>query len=158
MATVTSTVTVNAAFLQEIKEDNVELTELLERTTAMTQLRRWTHAEANRFYDHLADLRDRLATHFALEEAYGYFEDAISVAPRLAEEAESLRSQHEAMFSELCDIVELAERVRYHETRLAKFHEVLQRFARFHERLKTHEEAEADLILAAFNDDIGVGD
>ena len=28
--------------------------------------------------------------HFALEEAYGYFEDAVSVAPKLCEEAEEL--------------------------------------------------------------------
>jgi len=37
--------------------------------------------------DWLSELRDQLALHFALEEAYGYFDEPLHVAPQLAEKA-----------------------------------------------------------------------
>ena len=58
--------------------------------------------------DLLIELQDQLALHFALEEAYGYFDDPIWVAPHISDLAESLRAEHVALYSELCDLAEQA--------------------------------------------------
>ena len=39
--------------------------------------------------------------HFALEDAYGYFEDAVAEAPRLSDMAEQLHSEHDGLFLEI---------------------------------------------------------
>src|SRR5262245_66597264 len=102
MTTLTATVTLNAAFFQEIKEDNQRLQEL------HRELREIFHADrplgVSRFtiIDLLAELRDHLATHFALEEAFGYFDYPVDAAPHLSEEAETLRGQHSDLFVEVC--------------------------------------------------------
>jgi len=111
MTVMTRTVTVNAAFLQEIKEDNQELWSLLERLQ-ITLLTEWPPRVSRRqLHDALACLRDQLAMHFALEEAYGYFEDAIEVAPRFSIKADRLRGEHDDFYVEMCDIVDHAEQL-----------------------------------------------
>ena len=160
MATVGSrTVAVNAAFLQEIKLDNTALRGLLEALRRLTS-HGWTKtAQATRFTMFLGELRDQLALHFALEEAYGYFEDAVAQAPRLCERALSLREQHAELFTELCELVEEAETATAAHLPLYRWaNRLIVAFRRFDRRLKDHERAENALILAAFDDDLGVGD
>ena len=76
-------VTVNAAFLDDIKSVNQELWQGLEN------IREFCHhgisdAEACRVVvDTFEQLRDLLALHFALEESYGYFDDPAYVDPRV---------------------------------------------------------------------------
>ena len=105
---------VNAAFLQEIKDDNRELRGLL---SAMDQAMSREGREGYRMEvlcELLARIRDQIATHFSLEEAYGYFDDAKSATPHLSHRADILRSQHETLFSELCELVDAAEEMLYH--------------------------------------------
>ena len=115
MLVATRTVTVNAAFLQEIKQDNVELRELLEETSTRLLKNRPRLHDARQMVELLGQLRDQLAIHFSLEEAFGYFEDATEVAPRLSERAEELRAEHELFFRDICAICEQAEKLLYHE-------------------------------------------
>ena len=75
IATATSTVTVNAAFFQEIKEVNQELWQTLAQVRDVCQRPQVAQVDAHRFATLLGELRDQLAMHFALEEAYGYFDD-----------------------------------------------------------------------------------
>ena len=160
MATVGSrTVAVNAAFLQEIKLDNTVLRGLLDTLRRLAG-QSWTRpAQAHRFTMFLGELRDQLALHFALEEAYGYFEDAISQAPRLCERAQSLREQHGELFTELCELVDEAEESTQSHVPLYRWsRRLLVAYRRFDRRLREHEHNENELILAAFDDDIGVGD
>lgn len=72
--------TVNAAFFREIKEDHHQLQRLLERIRQIVGQPQALPNDWKEFISLLADLRDQLAFHFALEEAYGYFEDAVERA------------------------------------------------------------------------------
>lgn len=157
VTTATATLTVNAAFLEEIKEVHQELWQLL------GDLRhRMSRPIAPQNCRHLLDkfelLRDQLALHFALEEAYGYFEDPVQVAPRLSEQAESLRSQHQTLYAEFCDLLEEAEHkfYRQQEAELALW--IGDQFLAFDERLRLHERAERELIFEAYDCDLGCGD
>lgn len=158
MAIVTRTVSINAAFLQEIKEDHHELRQLFHHTTGMLGRPRWMPRELDRLVDMFCKLRDQLAMHFSLEEAYGYFEDALSAAPHLSRRADRLRSQHYELYEELCGLTERAEQLLYHEAPTSRRGELADDFRRFYERFQQHELHENDLILEALQKDIGAGD
>lgn len=158
MSIAVGTVTINAAFLQEIKEDNHELAELLETASATFSLARVVRTPPRQFVNLLSRLRDRLATHFALEEAFGYFEEAIAVAPQLSRRADDLRNEHRTLFLEVCDLVEEAERLLYRETTSGAAKELANKFRSFHCALQEHEASENELILDSLDCDIGVGD
>ena len=111
MLRATRTVTINAAFLREIKEDNERLQALLEEVLGMCQTRPPALVRPRRFASLLAELLDQLAMHFALEGAYGYFNDPVSVAPHLSEQADRLRRQHADLYVEMMQIAERAERI-----------------------------------------------
>ena len=157
MSIVTGTVTLNAAFLQEIKEDNHQLRELLQETTVMLSGPRRKRIPARQIVDQLWRLRDQLAMHFALEDAYGYFQDAILEAPRLSQQAERLHAEHDDLFLQVCELIEEAEKLLYGEPG-PKQTEIAVKFYQFHAQLQEHETRENELILEAFDDDIGVGD
>jgi hypothetical protein len=158
MAIATHTVSINPAFLLEIKEDHFELRQLLHHTSAMLHRPHWMQIEIDRLVDLFTKLRDQLAMHFSLEEAYGYFEDAISVAPHLSKRAEALRAQHFELYSELCRFVERAEQLLYHEAPATALPGLAAGFHAFNTRLQVHESSESELILQAFHDDLGEGD
>lgn len=157
-STVTSTVTVNAAFFQEIKEVHQELYARLDQVRQLCRLPASSQAHARELIDVLAELRDQLALHFALEEAYGYFEDPVFVAPRLSELAGSLRDEHRVLYLELSDLVELVERWNYRGRLAGLWARVRGRFTQFDDQLLAHEARENELILQAYEDDLGVGD
>ncbi len=158
MAIVTRSLTLNAAFLQEIKEDNRQLRELLGKTKSIfTDLGKAFPAQKS-VVDLLWRLRDQLAMHFALEDAYGYFDDAIAEAPRLSEQAVILRRQHDDLFLQICELVEQAEQVLYGENTLGDRAALASSYLSFHKAFQEHETREDELILEAFDDDIGVGD
>ena len=131
MALATHTVSINAAFLQEIKEDHHELRQLMHHASATLQRPAWMRIEYDRLFDVFTKLRDQLAMHFSLEEAYGYFEDAITAAPHLNRRAEELRGEHLRLFSELCRLVERAEQLLYHEAPAAALARLAEEYGRF---------------------------
>lgn len=154
--TTTRQLAVNAAFLKDIKDDNRELKLLMDKICPLTEplpvaVNHWPE-----MIGLFADLRDQLAMHFSLEEAYGYFEDAIVTAPQLSVIAECLRSQHARLFKQVCDLADQALEVSPDaDDQIEKF---VNRFRRFQSDFEKHEEAELKLILDAMDDDIGVGD
>lgn len=160
MSIVTRTVAVNAAFLQEIKEDNRQLRDLFQQMLTLFSSPRRVRLGPRNIVQQLWQLRDQLAMHFALEDAYGYFEDAVAEAPRLSDMAEQLHSEHDGLFLEICELVEEGEALLYRERkgRPRQQTELAVRFYRFHARFQEHETRENELIFQAFDDDIGVGD
>ncbi len=158
MATVTGTLTVNAAFLREIKEDNLRLRELLEEVERLVQSSEDDTSCFRRLAEALSELRDQLALHFSLEEAYGYFEDAVEVAPNLSERASELRSQHSTLFLDACRLAEMAEQRLYGEKGGDILQKIALSYAQFQQALRQHESREGDLIMEAFESDTGVGD
>jgi len=158
MAIALRMVSINPAFLQEIKDDHHELRQLMHHTQAMLDRSGPEEIDYTRLLEMFSKLRDQLAMHFSLEEAYGYFEDAMTVAPHLSRRAEHLRSQHFSLFGDLCRQVEAAEQLLYHESPRALLERLAGDYRRFLVRFREHESQESDLILEAFNDDIGTGD
>lgn len=158
MLTKTRTVAINAAFLQEIKDDNRELRQLLRRAATNVSVPHLRRGQSRELVDVLSQLCDQLAMHFALEEAFGYFEDAVDIAPRLSQRADELRAEHESLFRILCDMVEHAEQVLYRESSRGVMRGIALRFNAFHDQFQEHETRENELILEAFDEDIGVGD
>ena len=116
--TTTGTVTVNPAFLLEIKEVNQDLWRLLTELRHRCQ-RPLAPAHCRHLIDKLCQLRDQLALHFSLEEAYGYFEDPVEVAPQLCRQAEQLRGEHKELYLDFSDLIERAERMFYDEQHAA---------------------------------------
>ena len=158
MTTMTKTVTVNAAFLQEIKEDNQRLRQLQSELRGIYGHRRPFGLSRFVLIDFLENYRDQLATHFALEEAFGYFDDPVDVAPHISEEVESLRSEHGDLYEAICGIVERAIDLLGESPTLAGFRDIANWLCQFDEHFQRHESRENELIMQAFNQDIGVGD
>jgi hypothetical protein len=153
----TRTVTVNAAFLQEIKEVNQELWQRLEEMRHRCQ-RPIGPAHCRHLVERLSELRDQLALHFALEEAYGYFDDPIEVAPRLSHMAETLRSEHRRLYMQLTSIVDRAERLLRSEQLATLALWIGPEFLDFDAALRDHESRENELIYEAYDTDLGDGD
>lgn len=158
MAIAQRTVSINPAFLQEIKDDHHELRQLLHHTSAMLSRSGPTEIEYARLIDMFGKLRDQMALHFSLEEAYGYFEDALEAAPHLSRRAELLRSQHGTLFSDLCRLAEAAEQLMYDEQPGPALSRLAGDYRHFIVRFHEHESQECDLIQKAANEDIGTGD
>ena len=160
MATSTSTLKINAAFLQDIKDDNVLLNELLDSTSKALEKIDCGRIQYKALANLLGRLRDQLATHFSLEEFFGYFDDAIDSAPRLSDVAKKLRAQHDVLYLKITDLAEDAELLSFVSTNSSAYAigSLADRFRTFHRQLQQHEESERELIMSAFYDDIGCGD
>ncbi|TWU35124.1 hemerythrin domain-containing protein [Novipirellula artificiosorum] len=147
---------VNAAFLKDIKDDSHHLKVLLEKISPMVSHEKIASNHWGEIVELWSELRDQLALHFSLEEAYGYFEEAIDTAPELSTKAEQLRGQHTQLFESIRRLVEAAsEAPADQEERIAK---LLTRYMSFIKSFQVHEEAELTLILEALDSDLGVCD
>jgi len=154
----TRTVTINAAFLQEIKEVNQGLWRLLADVRRMCDSPATIDSAPRRFFGLVEQLRDHLALHFALEEAYGYFDDPIDVAPRLCRQANELRAEHHELYLMVVDLSEGAELLIQPSRVIGTVLTAVASFQAFDGRLKRHESRENELIMQEYGDDIGVGD
>jgi len=162
--------TVNAAFLKDIKDDNRDLKILTDRLRAVTKPRPTAANHWAELIRLLADLRDQLAIHFGLEEAYGYFDMAMDADAQLSAAAETLRAEHAELFEtcrHLADSTagvvtpEVAgeDSVEGRDPELTTAQEkVLDRIERFLFQFHRHEESELKLILDALDEDLGGGD
>ncbi len=153
-------VTINVAFLSEIKEDfgfRDLLNEVYRRFESEFQTQ--TPLPAQVATEILGDLLDALKTYFALEEFYGYFGLTTPENPNVSQEAAKLRSGHEKLFLELSAVVELANQLVYREAgpevTLDYIGDQLERFCI---NLAEHEQSEMDLMMRLCNEEIGVGD
>ena len=151
--------TINVAFLQEIKED-IRLQDLIEQTrqhflTAESTVRN-RPIETARV---LNDLRDELETYFALEEFYGYFQNAEVANPSVSHQADLLKNEHEVLFLELNELIDSVEQIIYHENSPdLTFDQIVNDFDHFVTALNHHEHKEMELVMRLFNEEIGVGD
>jgi hypothetical protein len=147
---------VNAAFLKDIKDDNRDLKILLDRIKLLGQHEKTARNHWPELIELFADLRDQLALHFSLEEAYGYFDEAVITAPQLSTSAETLRGQHTDLFERIRRLADRATEVSVDSSeQITRF---LEKFDRFRTDFERHEEEELTLILDSIDDDIGVGD
>ena len=151
---IASGVSLNVAFLQEIKEDHIELKQRLKNAEAGFAKRPWI--DSRTAYELLFKLQDSLETHFALEEFYGYFQvDRVVSEWELDETSEQthadrLRNEHHFLFLQINCLVELTEQIVYKETGLA-MQDIAIEFERFRVNLLKHEQAEMELMLRICN-------
>lgn len=151
-------VTINAAFLQEIKEVNQDLWRLIEDLRQMCAAPLSIRRQSRHLVDALAVLRDQLAMHFSLEEAYGYFIDPLQPDPQVAALADSLRKQHRTLYTAASQLADHAENL-YRERDDATLTTVLPiSIENYLQALMIHESEETDLIYRAMYEDIGVAD
>lgn len=147
---------VNAAFLQEIKDDNRHLKALWDQLVPMLSHPETAQNHWPELIFGLAELRDQLAIHFSLEEAYGYFDDAVDIAPHLSLKAEALKTQHSALFSQIRDLAD--QITELNADSIEHVQKGIRKFEAFRKSFESHEESELKLILQTFDDDLGVGD
>jgi len=154
----TRTVTVNSAFLEEIKQLNQALWNLLEAISLACTQRLEDEESCTCFCIRLTRLRDQLATHFSLEEAFGYLDGPIDIAPRLSDRADQLRLEHIELAERIAALVDFAWTLNERQRLKQDFRKVVREFDEFHAQLRSHERKEQMLILQAYGDDIGCGD
>ena len=147
---------VNAAFLKDIKDDNQDLKKLLDQITPITRHQQTAANHWPELITLMSDLRDQLALHFSLEEAYGYFDDAIVSAPELSVTAEVLRSEHPSLFANIRDLADQVSEIC--SDRPDQVNDFITRLDAFRRDFEIHEESELKLILDSLDDDLGVGD
>ena len=158
MLTTSRSLTINAAFLQEVKDDNIHLRELLVAASAVLNPKSQVDIKPRALAELFQQIRDQLATHFMLEETLGYVDDAIGAAPRLSQRARELRDEHESLSVEVADLVTAARRLLADRGEKDAVPLLLIRFRDFCQQLKRHEDAENELIMEAIYDELGVGD
>lgn len=157
-ATGLSHVAINAAFLQEIKDIHVELwgslQEIRSMCRAVDQATHWQFRLVMAF----EELRDLFAMHFALEEGFGYFENPAFIDLDISRRANELRSDHKALYCEICEICEWIDEARFQGRLSAKLSSVSLRFESFLDQFRIHESREQELIYDSFCNDLGTGD
>lgn len=103
--------------------------------------------------DRVADIRQLLLDHFAVEENGGYLSDVLEFAPQFAEQAAQLCGQHTSLLKTLD---ELETRLRKPESEACD--SVSGEFETFIHDLQNHEHQENNMVQSAFNQDEGAGD
>jgi iron-sulfur cluster repair protein YtfE (RIC family) len=154
-ALTSDSITINAAFLQEIKQDNVQFRDIVHEITSFVQIGAYLKSDTSVLVKHIKELRDQLATHFALEETYGYFACPLNVPPELSQRVERVRAEHDEIRIELTDILNQALQLNPVSAAGGRQTIVLNRLRHLLERLDAHERRENELIQRAFNDDVG---
>ncbi len=153
-----ASVTINAAFLCEIKEVHSDLRDELAALQLLCARPISIRSQSGELVQRLADLLDKLALHFSLEEAYGYFDDPVYVNAALSQRVDSLRREHAALYTQLCRLTDEADMLLRRNKLAALTTIVPVAFDRFAKKLLTHEQAEMELTQEAWCDDFGVGD
>ena len=154
----TSTVTVNAAFLQEIKEVNEDLWKLLDDVKQLCSDPAERAVQGRRWWTCWRTCGINWRCILRLEEAYGYFDDPVQVAPRLSVAASQLRDEHQMLYAMVRDLADEVDELS-RAGRLARSgSRVVERFREYYDRFQQHENRENELILDAYDSDIGVGD
>ncbi|MDP6720410.1 MAG: hypothetical protein QGF59_17235, partial [Pirellulaceae bacterium] len=142
----------------EIKDVNQDLWHIVAELREVTRNPYLVRSRRYQFVGMLEDLRDHLALHFALEEAYGYFDEPLKVDPRLSSRAKFLRSQHRELYLVACDLIDHAMQLHDGHNVRALARRLVAEYADFDTRLRRHEQAENELIQQEWDEDIGVGD
>ena len=153
-------ITINVAFLQEIKADygfRGLLNDVYYKLKPVdSSASPPTPHDTSRL---LGNLRDELQTYFALEEFYGYFNNSEVSNPCVGKAAHELKTEHERLFIQLNELVDLSEQIVYREAGPdASIEEVHDAFESFCADLAAHEQNEMELMMRLCNEEIGVGD
>jgi hypothetical protein len=146
IATHSYTTMINAAFLQEVKEANVELWDTIHGLRQLIEGASSSADNARRLVTLLGQLRDQLAFAFSLEEAYGFIEGCRGIAPRIAQRAQLAKQQHRELYLLIHELCETAEEAQYRGVADREFSELLAAAADFDAQFRAHEQLESELM------------
>ena len=105
--------------------------------------------------DHLAWLGDLVAERFIREELSGQLDSVVMEAPYLSRKVDKIRSEHQELFSEVCDLCDKAERSICADSFGRTCPQLAADFHAFMRRLRRHEERETELIQESCMRDLG---
>jgi len=142
-----TTTSVNAAFLQEVKDHNVQLWSTLRELRNVEAFCVDPIAASAQFVTLISRLRELLSLQFSLEDTYGY----INAAPThfqlpAAVNAAAAKSQHCELYLQIHELCEQAEEAQYRGTISRDLDTFFNLFELLDESLQAHEDAEAELI------------
>ena len=146
------TLSINPAFLQEIKDSNPDLWQTLDEVRQVCQSHDGRLEVSRRLVRCLDALRDHLALQFALEESYGYIDIPTAVAHAADSAVEDVRGQHCALYLEISELCERAEELQYRGLAAEQLEQLIGETRSFDARLRRHEKLESDLIQGAYFD------
>ena len=141
-----TTLGVNAAFLQEVKDSNLQLWSTLRELRELPQHVSDPIEASRQLVNRLGELRDCVALEFSLEETYGFIN---GVSPRMAfgaADAKTAKMQHSELYLQLHELCEQAEEAQYRGTIGRDLAMFLEAFEAFDSCFRAHEELEAELI------------
>ncbi len=145
VASNTNTTIVNAAFLQEVKDSNLQLWSVL-RELREIRIGDEPREAARQLVDKLSELRDSIGLEFSLEETYGFITGIPQVQPIGVANADTAKNQHRELYLQLHEICEQAEEAQYRGTIGRDLPMYLGAFESFDTSFRAHEELEAELI------------
>ncbi len=149
VSTLATTLAVNPAFLEEIKDSNTTLWEQVAALRDACESRQIRSVVLNRLVLLLNDVRDLLALQFALEETYGYMEVPATMATRLSHSIEHVRSQHCALYLSASELAEQAEELQYRGWVAERVDQLVRQVKQFDLQLQDHERSERELVIAS---------
>ena len=142
----TSRTMINGAFLQEVKDANVELWHALHDLRRLISEPGDALTASKELVGLLGRLRDLLARQFSLEETYGYIDLGRSIPTVVNERSAQARAQHQELYLRIHELCEQAEEAQYRGTAVRELSALLNLAAEFDECLRAHEELESELI------------
>lgn len=142
-----TTVGVNAAFLQEVKDSNPQLWATLRELRELTTSREDSQDISRTFVTRLGELRDCLGLGFSLEETYGYIQ-GVNFPSSLFGIADALtvKMQHRDLYLRLHEICEMVEEAQYRGTICRDLPMFKESFETFDSCFRAHEDLESELI------------
>jgi hypothetical protein len=149
--TLTKTLIVNPAFLQEIKDSNPDLWQTVHHLRQVCQCHDEPAVVARQLARLLDALRDQLALQFSLEESYGYLEVPEEQSGHSGELAAHTHSQHCTLYLRLSELAEQAEELQYRGVEPALLRDLVESTCDFDSQLRDHEQRENELIERTFN-------
>ncbi len=139
-------VTINAAFLQEIKEANSQVWESLYFLRLMARERYIGQQNMHQWVQKLTEFRRQLSTEFALEETYGYIPGAHHQHIAMGIDPAVALKQHKELYLHLLDVCEQVEESQYVGTIGRDFRSHTAAFQEFDASLSEHERIESEMI------------
>jgi hypothetical protein len=149
VSTLATTLAVNPAFLEEIKDSNTSLWEQIAKLRGVCESRDVRSAVLHRLVILLNEVRDSLALQFALEESYGYMEVPMTMANPLSHTIEQVKAQHCALYLAVSELAEQAEELQYRGWVAERVDQLVHQVKQFDLQLQDHERSERDLVSAS---------
>lgn len=133
----------------EIRREHEHLRELLGNLHQALIERR---EAANKLSEMMTSLQEHVRVHFHEEEEGGFFSEVTAQAPRMSDRADELKNEHVDLGAMVVELVTIANE----ENELCKSLDT--KFHDFSRALMQHESKENELLLDAYEDDIGSAD